>query len=127
MCIHIHMVCVCVCVCVCLSCVRGERYIVDEERDTKNVKQYYNKYNLKIIAKVSRDGSAKKYTHKGSRGNNRQGAPHTLFSSNRVSMKNIGMHLVCYFPYYPCLCTFCITIPNFLYLLLLLFYTDYES
>ena len=37
--------------------------------------------------KVSRDGSAKKYTNKDSRENNRQGAPYTLFLSNRVSIK----------------------------------------
>ena len=48
-------------------------------------------YNL-----VSRDGSAKKYTNKGSYGRDKV-HPYTLFSSNRVSMKKnvaIGMHLV---------------------------------
>ena len=31
--------------------------------------------------------------------------PYT-FSSNRVSKLRVGMHLVCYFLYYPCMCTF---------------------
>ena len=48
------------------------------------------------ITKVSRDGSAKKYTNKGSYGRDKV-QPYNLFSSNRVSMKknvHVGMHLV---------------------------------
>ena len=32
--------------------------------------------------------------------------PYILFSSNGVSMKCVGTHLVCYYPYYSCLCIF---------------------
>ena len=31
--------------------------------------------------------------------------PYTKFG-NPVTRKCVGMHLVCYFPYYPCMCTF---------------------
>ena len=48
----------------------------------------------------------KKYTYKGSRENDRQRAPYTLFSSNMVSMKNRRVYVACHFPYYPCMCTF---------------------
>ena len=59
--------------------------------------------------------------------------PNTAFSCNRVSMKNVGMHLVCYFPYYPCLCTFLHFHPYlscklfFFILVTATFYTDFES
>ena len=76
-----------------------------------------------------------KYTKKDSRENNRQSAPYTLFSSNKISMKKIivGMHIVCYFPYYPCLHTFWhhVTIPTYLAIFNLLvsttFYTDFDE
>ena len=63
---------------------------------------YKYKKQLKII-KISRDGCAKKYTNKGSRESDRQGAPYTIFLRLcRVTR----VHLVYHFPYYTCLCTF---------------------
>ena len=93
----------------------------------------YYKYKINNLTnfKVSRDGSAKKYPNKDSTENNRQDAPQHCISCNRVSMKKVGMHIVCYFPYYPCLGAFLHFHPYlpckfvklfvFLYLLLLLF------
>ena len=52
-----------------------------------------------------------KSTQTSGRDNNRQGAPYILilFSNNTVSMKKrVGMHLVCYYPYQSCSCTFLI-------------------
>ena len=50
---------------------------------------YFDKYNKQLkITIVSRDGSAKKYTNKGSYGRDKV-HPYNLFSSNRVSMKKI--------------------------------------
>ena len=49
--------------------------------------------------------------------------PYT-FSSNRVSKLCVGMHLVCYFPYYPCMCIF--ALPSLLTsAILIVFYTCY--
>ena len=39
--------------------------------------------------------------------------PYIQFSSNRVSMKMCRDYLICYYPYYSCLCTFCPTIPTY--------------
>ena len=47
-------------------------------------------------------------------------------------MKNVGMHLVCYFPYYSCLCTF-FALPSLLTLIIFILVTvtffihDFES
>ena len=55
----------------------------------------YNNFNNEKIKEVSRDGRIKKYTNKSCRDDNKQNAPYTLFSSNRVSMKEyVGMHFI---------------------------------
>ena len=66
---------------------------------------YSYKHKNNKIEMVSRNGSTKEYGDRSSsQENSRQGTPYTLFLSNRFSMKNLGMHLVYYFPGYYCSC-----------------------
>ena len=62
---------------------------------------------------LNRDGGAKRYANNSSRENNRRNASlHFTFKQQDFYEKCIGMHLVCYFPYYSCLRTFWPTIPT---------------